>query len=249
MRIVRFIHENRILNGILEEDSIVFKERSSKKTKIKKQNALLLAPVIPSKIVLVGLNYADHAGELGMEKPLEPIIFIKPPTSVIGPGEDIVYPTSSERVDYEAELAVVIKKTAKNIKRDKAKEYILGYTCFNDITARDIQRRDVQWTRAKSFDTFAPIGPWIETELEASDVYVRSYLNGEEKQNSRTSEFIFDIPYLIEFISSVMTLCEGDIIATGTPPGVGPLFPGDEITVEIEGIGRLTNRVREQFKG
>jgi len=245
MRIVKFLYKNKIYDGILQGEDIVVDLSSSEKKTIKIQDVSLLAPVNPSKVVLVGLNYADHAEELGMGTPKNPIVFIKPPTAIIGPGEDIIYPGSSGRVDYEAELAVVIKKTARAVTRDRAFEYVLGYTCLNDVTARDIQENDVQWTRAKSFDTFAPIGPWIETELDPGDIYVRSYLNGEEKQNSRTSKFIFDVQYLIEFISDIMTLFPGDIIATGTPPGVGPMIPGDEVTVEIEGIGKLTNRVRK----
>ncbi|MBU1084215.1 MAG: fumarylacetoacetate hydrolase family protein [Candidatus Omnitrophota bacterium] len=242
MKIVRFIHKSKICEGILEGEDIVV---PFEKKKIKAKDARLISPVAPSKIILVGLNYEDHAAELGMTRPKTPVLFIKPPTAVIGPGDDIIYPGYSQRVDYEAELAVVIKKTARSIKRDKAGEYILGYTCLNDVTARDIQTDDVQWTRSKSYDTFAPIGPWIETELDPGDIAVEAYLNGEKKQSSRTSELIFDIPHLLEFISGVMTLLPGDVISTGTPPGVGPMVPGDEITVKIEGIGELTNRVRK----
>jgi len=181
-----------------------------------------------------------------MDIPSEPVIFIKPSTAVIGPGEAIIYPRSAARVDYEAELGVVIKKKARNVPAGNAAEYIEGYTCFNDVTARDLQKKDVQWSRAKSFDTFAPIGPCVKTDIDPSRLRIRSYLNGELKQDSNTSDFIFDVPRLVDFISGVMTLLPGDVIATGTPSGVGPMGPGDEITVEIEGIGRLTNRVEAE---
>jgi len=204
----------------------------------------LLAPASPTKIVAVGLNYRDHAEELNMPIPKEPIIFLKPPSAVIGPGEPIILPPQSKRVDYEAELAVVIKKQAKNIKPEQAKEHILGYTCFNDVTARDLQAKDGQWTRAKSFDTFAPMGPWIETELDPSDLKIQALLNGKVVQNSTTANLIFSVPQLLSFISKIMTLKPGDIIATGTPSGIGPLAPGDEITIRIQGIGELKNPVR-----
>ncbi len=213
---------------------------------VKMEEISLLSPVNPSKIVSVGLNYRDHARELGMAIPSEPVIFLKPSTAVIGPGESIVYPSSSTRVDYEAELGVVIKDRIKNISGEEAADHIAGYTCVNDVTARDLQKRDIQWSRAKSFDTFAPIGPWIETDLDPADLRVRSYLNGELKQDSRTSKFIFTVPELIKFISSVMTLLPGDIIATGTPSNIGPMNPGDEVSVEIEGIGVLSNHVRKE---
>jgi len=203
----------------------------------------LLAPVKPGKIVLVGLNYRKHARELKMKIPGEPIIFLKPPTAVIGPKANIVYPKEVRRLDYEAELAVVVKKEAKNISSPNCDKYILGYTCLNDVTARDLQKRDSQWTRAKSFDTFCPIGPWLETDLNPKNLRVRSYLNGVLKQDASTSDFIFSLPYLIRFVSSVMTLLPGDVISTGTPSGVGSMLPGDRIDVDIQGIGRLSNRV------
>lgn len=240
MKLVRFSHDGKNLSGTLNGDEITASSKTFKLSEVS-----LLAPVSPSKIILVGLNYKDHAKELGMDIPEEPIIFIKPPTSIIGPEEDIIYPASSEQVDYEAELAVVIKKKARNIQRKDASHYIQGYTCFNDVTARDLQKKDVQWTRAKSFDTFAPIGPWIETDLDAGDLRVRSFLNGKLKQDSSTSRFIFPVPRLIEFISGVMTLLPGDVIATGTPPNVGPMRIGDEVIIEIEGIGRLRNKVKK----
>jgi 2-keto-4-pentenoate hydratase/2-oxohepta-3-ene-1,7-dioic acid hydratase in catechol pathway len=197
----------------------------------------------PSKIILVGLNYRDHARELGMPIPREPVIFLKPPTALIGHTMNIVYPAGVKRLDYEAELALVIKKEAKDLSPERVKDYIAGYTCLNDVTARDLQKRDGQWTRAKSFDTFCPVGPVLKAGLDVSDVRIRSYLNGQCKQDSTTAHLIFSVPELVSFISHVMTLIPGDIIATGTPAGVGPMKPGDIIEIEIEGIGRLRNRV------
>ncbi|MBP2031060.1 2-keto-4-pentenoate hydratase/2-oxohepta-3-ene-1,7-dioic acid hydratase in catechol pathway [Methanohalophilus levihalophilus] len=205
----------------------------------------VLPPIIPSKIVCIGLNYRDHAKELHMDIPDEPLLFMKPSSAVIGHGEGIVYPSISQRVDYEAELAVVIGEKCRNVHAENAEEFISGYTCFNDVTARDLQQKDGQWTRAKSFDTFAPLGPFIaeNSDFEPSDVGISCRVNGSIKQDSRTSNIIFDIPFLIEFISSVMTLEKGDVIATGTPPGVGPLEKGDKVEVEIEGVGILGNEV------
>lgn len=207
----------------------------------------------PSKIVLVGLNYSDHAGELGYAIPGEPVIFLKPPSSVIGNGDVIRYPSLVDRIDYEAELAFVIKKEAGNVKERDAHQYILGYTCLNDVTARNLQKKDGQWTRSKSFDTFCPIGPGIETSLgieEAEDLSIRCLVNGMVKQDSSTRHFIFGIRKLLSFISSCMTLYPFDVISTGTPPGVGPLAVGDTVQVEIEKVGVLTNRVtRSSVRG
>ena len=238
MKLVRFLYKDKVCKGVLEGGKV-----SCEGVTLSIEDIRILPPVIPTKIASVGLNYVDHAKELGMVAPEEPIIFLKPSTSVIGHKDTIICPSASERVDYEAELGVVIKKTARYVNAEDAAEYIEGYTCFNDVTARDLQEKDGQWTRAKSFDTFAPIGPYIETELDPSDLGIRSFLNGTLKQDSRTSKFIFDVPHLVEFISGVMTLLPGDIIATGTPPGIGPMEPGDEIVVEIDGIGRLVNKV------
>jgi len=203
----------------------------------------LLPPTIPSKIVAVGLNYRDHAEELGMTLPEEPLIFLKPPSAVVGPEDRILLPPGVGRVDYEAELAVVMGKTARRVPPERAREHILGYTCFNDVTARDLQKKDGQWTRAKSFDTFAPLGPWIETDLDPSSLRIRTYLNGEVVQDSSTEKLIFSVEKLVSFVSHIMTLYPGDVIATGTPPGVGPLSPGDVVEVEVEGVGRLVNFV------
>lgn len=205
----------------------------------------VLPPTKPSKIICVGLNYHDHAKELNMESPDEPLIFMKPPSAVIGHGDKIIYPKASQQVDYEAELAVVIGKKCRNITADRANDVIAGYTCFNDVTARDFQRQDGQWTRAKSFDTFAPFGPYIASpdEFDPENAPIKSRVNGELRQDSNTSNLIFDIPTLIEFISSIMTLELGDIIATGTPAGIGEFQRGDVVEVEIEGIGILRNEV------
>ena len=196
----------------------------------------------PSKIVCVGRNYAEHAAELGNEMPSAPLLFLKAPSAVIFDGDAIELPSASERVEHEGELAVVIGQTAKDIGDDEdIAPYIRGYTCLNDVTARDIQRADVQFTRGKSFDTFCPIGPWIETELDPTDIGVTVRVNGDLRQQGRTSQMTFPVDYLVRYISRHMTLIPGDIIATGTPSGVGPLKPGDTVTVEIEGIGTLTN--------
>lgn len=204
----------------------------------------LLAPVKPSKIVAVGLNYADHIAEMGNTPPPNPIIFIKPQTAVIGPGEHIVLPPSSQRVDYEAELGVVIGKKCRSVTPQEAPSFILGYTCFNDVTARDLQKKDGQWTRAKSFDTFAPLGPWINTNLDPSALHIECRLNGELKQSSSTSNLLFSVFELVAFISEIMTLLPGDVIATGTPQGVGPMKDGDLVEVYVEGIGTLSNPVK-----
>lgn len=210
------------------------------------QDVNISVPVLPSKIVCVGLNYIDHANELGMELPEEPIIFIKPPTAVIGNLDTIIYPRNSTQVDYEAELGIVISKGAHHVRSESALEYIGGYTVINDVTARDKQRKDIQWTRAKSFDTFAPIGPCIETELDPMNQKISLRLNSVLKQNSNTKNMIFDVYKLVEFISNIMTLNPGDIIATGTPPGVGPMKVGDVVEAEVEGIGILKNFLVDQ---
>jgi 2-keto-4-pentenoate hydratase/2-oxohepta-3-ene-1,7-dioic acid hydratase in catechol pathway len=197
----------------------------------------------PSKIVAIGTNYRKHAEEMGLPIPSEPLIFLKPATAVIGHDDVIRYPAMSSRVDYEAELGVVIKKRASQVEVKDAGDYILGYTCVNDVTARDLQKKDGQWIRAKGFDTFAPIGPWIVTDIDSSDLKLEAVLNGEVKQDSRTSDMIFKVPELVSFISKVMTLEAGDVIATGTPSGIGPMQKGDTIEIRIEGIGTLRNKI------
>ena len=206
----------------------------------------LLAPCEPSKVICVGLNYTAHINEFARINngiPVEPVIFLKPPTAVIGPQEDIVYPEMSRRVDYEAELVAVIGKAGKNIDKAEVSKYILGYTCGNDVTARDLQKTDRQWTRAKSFDTFAPLGPWIETELNPQNLKIQSFLNDQLRQESSTANMIFPIFELVSFISRVMTLQPGDVIFTGTPEGVGPMAKGDIVKVVVEGIGALQNKL------
>ncbi|MDT7544506.1 MAG: hypothetical protein QOE99_616 [Actinomycetota bacterium] len=203
----------------------------------------LLAPVLPSKVVCIGKNYADHAAEMGGAPPESPVVFLKPSTSVIGPGDPIVLPRNSERVDHEAELGIVIGRLCREVPRERAYDVVLGYTCGNDVTARDHQKADGQWTRGKSHDTFCPLGPWVETELAASDVAVRCTVDGEVRQDGRTSALIHDIPAVIEWVTAFMTLLPGDVILTGTPAGVGPITAGSSVSVSIEGLGTLTNPV------
>lgn len=204
----------------------------------------LLAPVLPSKIVAVGKNYADHAREMGGEPPAEPVLFLKPSTSVCGTGDVITYPVGlSERVDYEGELAVVIGRLCRAVSAEQAAAAILGYTCANDVTARDLQARDGQWARAKGFDTFCPLGPWIETEADPANLELVTTVNGEVRQRARTSLLLHGVASLVAYASSVMTLLPGDVLLTGTPAGVGPLSDGDEVSVTIEDIGTLSNRV------
>ncbi|MBD8080415.1 fumarylacetoacetate hydrolase family protein [Cellulosimicrobium arenosum] len=204
----------------------------------------LLAPVIPrSKVVAVGRNYADHAQEMGTDVPSRPLIFLKPNTSVVGPDDPIVLPDFSQEVSYEAELAVVIGRLAKDVAPDAAASYVLGYTVANDVTARDAQRTDGQWARAKGFDSSCPLGPWIDTDLDPEDVGVRSRVNGEVKQDGRTRDMVFDVAYLVSYISEAMTLLPGDVILTGTPAGVGRIDVGDRVECEVEGIGVLGNPV------
>jgi 2-keto-4-pentenoate hydratase/2-oxohepta-3-ene-1,7-dioic acid hydratase in catechol pathway len=203
----------------------------------------LLPPVLPSKVVAIGRNYAEHASEMGGDVPAQPLVFLKPSTSVVGAGDAIAYPPSSSRVDYEGELAVVIGRLCRDVPESRAMEVVFGYTCANDVTARDQQKTDGQWSRAKGYDSFCPLGPWIETDLSADDLRVTTTLNGEVKQDGRTSQIVHKIPSLITYITACMTLLPGDVILTGTPAGVGPMQVGDEVAVEIEGIGSLRNRV------
>ena len=205
-----------------------------------------LSPCEPTKIIAVGLNYFSHAKEMGSPLPEEPVLFLKPPSSVVGHRDSVVYPRHlSHRVDYEGELALVIGRRGRNIPREEAFEYVLGYTCANDVTARDLQRRDGQWTRAKGFDTFCPLGPAIAADLEASCLMLTTRVNDRIRQRASTSEMIFSVDALVSYISQVMTLEPGDVVLTGTPAGVGELRPGDVVEVEIEGVGTLTNSVVE----
>ncbi|MBP1740654.1 MAG: fumarylacetoacetate hydrolase family protein [Deltaproteobacteria bacterium] len=249
MKIVRYQDGANTHWGIVEGNVLRQMEgdpfghfRPSAKTK-RIEDVRLLSPCLPSKIVAVGLNYRDHAEEMKLALPSEPLLFLKPSTSVIGPDEPIVYPTSVDRVDYEAELAVVMRKVAKAVSAEAAADTILGYTCLNDVTARNLQKKDGQWTRSKGFDTFAPMGPWIETEIDPSHLEISSYLNGTRQQHSNTTQLIFSPLQLVSFISHIMTLLPGDVIATGTPSGIGPMAVGDRIDVVIDGIGTLSNTI------
>lgn len=267
MKIVRFEHNDNISAGVIEEDKVFSFELDEKFTltptdfsglknpdAIKKygegvslKDVKILTPVMPSKLIAIGLNYKAHAAEFNKDLPEEPMLILKPPTAIIAAGEDIILPPEevTHRVDFEGELAIVVAKKAKDITLEEAEDYILGYTCFNDVTARDLQKKDVQYTRAKGFDTFAPFGPAIETELkDPTDVKIETYLNGEKKQDSSTSDMVFNVFELISFVSGVMTLYPGDIIATGTPSGVAKMKSGDEVEVRIEGIGSLINNVK-----
>lgn len=252
MRLVRFHVDGKTKYGILKNQIIeVIKGKPFGEINLTGEihplkTVRLLAPCRPSKIVALGINYASHGTEFKHELPKSPLIFIKPPTAVIGPEDNIIYPPSSKQVDYEAELAVVIGKKARCVAREKAFEYVLGYTCFNDVTARDQQKSDGQWTRAKGYDTFAPIGPWIETDAKPANLKIEAFVNGIQKQHGNTRDLVFPVDELIHFISNIMTLQPGDVIATGTPSGVGPLQPGDTVEIKIEGIGTLRNFVISQ---
>jgi len=206
----------------------------------------LLEPIHPSKIICVGRNYREHAAELGNKMPDEPLLFLKPPSAIIYSGDEIVLPSASQQVEHEGELGVVIGRVARNIPSDEDPlSYVLGYTCVNDVTARDLQRKDVQFTRGKSFDTFCPVGPWIETDVDPGNVTVETRLNGELKQKGNTADMAFPVAFLIRYISEIMTLYPGDLIATGTPAGVSRMKHGDTVEVEVSGIGKLVNRVVE----
>jgi 2-keto-4-pentenoate hydratase/2-oxohepta-3-ene-1,7-dioic acid hydratase in catechol pathway len=250
MKVIRFFYQNQTQYGILTDEVVQvlavppYGELKKTEQRLPVAAVKLLAPCEPTKIVALGLNYRDHAEEMRMALPQEPLIFMKPSTSVIGPEEAIVYPPQSHRVDYEAELAVVIGRRACKISAAEAVNYILGYTCCNDVTARDLQKKDGQFTRSKSFDTFAPLGPWIETELaDPGNITVEAFVNDQRRQHSHTSNLIFNVAALVSFISHIMTLVPGDVISTGTPSGVGPLQPGDIVEIRLEGIGSLRNPV------
>ncbi len=262
MKLGKFVHDSKIFLGIVEKNyvykitnqNISFPLNFSKNNldvsdKYPLSELKILPPTSPTKIVAVGLNYKDHARELNMPVPEEPILFLKPPSAVIAHEDTIFLPPQSKEVHYEGELAVVIKSFLHNPKNYREVESaILGYTCFNDVTARDLQKKDGQWTRAKSFDTFAPFGPFIETEIDPSDLKIQTFVNGKVKQDSSTRELIFNVFELVKFISEIMTLCPGDVIATGTPPGVGPLKHGDVVEIKIENIGTLRNPVKSYLK-
>jgi 2-keto-4-pentenoate hydratase/2-oxohepta-3-ene-1,7-dioic acid hydratase in catechol pathway len=231
-------NEVRLLRGTFFEDPLPTGEV------VPLDDVHLLAPVLPSKLVCVGKNYAAHAAEFGMDVPEEPLLFLKPSTAVIGPGDPIGLLPISQRIDYEGELAVVIGRIARDVRAEDAAKFILGYTCANDVTLRDLQKPDDQWTRAKGFDGSAPLGPWIETDLDPNDTIVRTRLNGEIRQQASTADLVFGVATLIEYVTTFMTLLPGDVLLTGTPEGVGKLSDGDVVEVEVEGIGVLRNEVR-----
>ncbi|HZD71323.1 MAG TPA: fumarylacetoacetate hydrolase family protein [Actinomycetes bacterium] len=249
MRIARYRHGQDVGFGVLEDTTVAaisphpFGPFHYTGARVPLEDVRLLAPVLPTKVVAVGRNYAEHAREMGVEVGAEPVIFLKPSTAVIGPGDPIVYPTGVDRVDYEGELAAIIGKLTRRVDEADAMQAVLGFACANDVTARNLQKIDGQWTRAKGFDTFCPLGPWIETDLDSSDLAVRTLVDGEARQSSRTSMLQHGVASLIAFVSSVMTLLPGDVLLTGTPGGVGPLQVGSRVEVEVEGIGVLANPV------
>jgi 2-keto-4-pentenoate hydratase/2-oxohepta-3-ene-1,7-dioic acid hydratase in catechol pathway len=253
MRIVRFqtvneaprfgwLHDDRI--GEIEGD--LFGEYRRREATTPLAEARLLAPMLPGKIICVGRNYVEHAREHNAEVPKMPLIFLKPPSSVIANGDAVVLPPQSQQVEHEAELVAVIGRRGRHVTAEEARSYILGYTVGNDVTARDLQRADGQWTRAKGFDTFCPFGPWIDTEFEPVDAVITCRVNGQMRQMASTRDMVFNVGTLVAFISGVMTIEPGDIIFTGTPAGVGPLKAGDTVDVEIEGLGKLSNPVVPQ---
>jgi 2-keto-4-pentenoate hydratase/2-oxohepta-3-ene-1,7-dioic acid hydratase in catechol pathway len=252
MRLLRFRSGDRIATGAVERGSdevrvlrgTFFEDPLPTGEVIPIDGVQLLAPVLPSKLVCVGKNYAAHAAEFGMEVPEEPLLFLKPSTAVTGPNDPIPLLPISRRVDYEGELAVVIGRIARDVRAEDAFKYILGYTCANDVTLRDLQETDDQWTRAKGFDGSCPIGPWIETELDPNDAVVRTRVNGEIRQQASTADLVFGVATLLEHITSFMTMLPGDTLLTGTPEGVGALADGDVVEVEVEGVGVLRNEAR-----
>ncbi|MHA7986281.1 fumarylacetoacetate hydrolase family protein [Rathayibacter sp. CAU 1779] len=254
MKIARFSHDGSIAFGILDEDDRewvvlsgdpMYAGFDTTGERVKLTDATLLAPVLPrSKVIGIGRNYRDHAEEMGSEPPAAPLMFLKPNTSVIGPDDAIVLPPQSERVEHEGELVVVIGRIAKDVSVENALDYVFGYTVGNDVTARDLQRADGQWARGKGFDTFAPLGPVIETEFDVASATIETRVNGEVRQSGRTADLIHGIPELVAYASSVWTLLPGDVIMTGTPAGVGPLVAGDRVDVSISGLGTLSNPVR-----
>jgi 2-keto-4-pentenoate hydratase/2-oxohepta-3-ene-1,7-dioic acid hydratase in catechol pathway len=253
VKIARFSHDDAIMYGIVDESDLVvlagdplFTGYETTGARVPLADAALLAPVIPrSKVVCVGKNYHDHAAEMGGVAPEEPLLFLKPNTAVIGPGDAIIRPALSQQTEYEGELAVVIGRVAKNVKAADALNHVLGYTIGNDVTARDLQRKDGQWSRAKGFDTFCPLGPVIETDFDPASATIETRVNGEVRQHAPLTDMIHSVPAIIEYASAVFTLLPGDVILTGTPAGVGAFGAGDTVEVEITGLGILRNSVRD----
>lgn len=257
MRIARFTVADQIAYGVVDGDlddveslSVIainghpFAPFELTSARFAMKDVRLLPPVLPNKLIGIGKNYADHAREMGGEPPTTPVMFLKPSTAVIGPGESVVLPPQSQQVEFEGEIAVVIGRLARDVPPERVAEVILGYTCANDVTARDLQRGDGQWTRAKGFDTFCPLGPWIATEVDPTALDVHTEVNGQPRQSAPVSAMVHSITDLVVFVSSVMTLIPGDVILTGTPAGVGPLADGDRVSVSVSGVGRLDHTVR-----
>ena len=251
MRLVRFRHGDRIATGAIQPGSdtiqviagTFFQDPLPTGDEIAIDDVMLLAPVLPSKLVCVGKNYAAHAAEFGMDVPEEPLLFLKPSTAVIGPGDAIRLLPINRRTDYEGELAVVMGRLARNVRAEDASRFILGFTCANDVTLRDLQRPDDQWTRAKGFDGSCPLGPWIETSVDPTDTIVETRLNGDVVQHASTSDMVFGVAELIEYVTTFMTMLPGDVLLTGTPEGVGRIQAGDTVEVEVDGVGTLRNEV------
>lgn len=253
MKVIRFQQNGQTGYGILEGEQIrtlkgdPFSKPEPTGKEIPKTSVQILYPCEPSKIVCIGVNFKDHADEFKKKLPDEPIIFLKPSSALLNPEGTIRLPRRSRRIDFEAELGVVIGKTAYGLRPEEVDDYIFGYTCVNDVTDRDLQKSDWQWARSKGFDTFAPVGPCIETDITHEGLIIESYLNGEPRQSAPTKNMVFDVPHLISFISNIMTLFPGDLISTGTPSGVGPMQAGDRVEIRIEGIGSLSNPVDKKI--
>ena len=251
MRLARFSHNDSVGYAVLDGETLKvldghpIGELHYTGVEIKLSNARLLAPIIPSKIICIGKNYLEHALEMGTPAPKEPLFFFKPTTAIIGPGDPIRIPSQSDDIQHESELAVVISRLCKDVPVERVKDVILGYTCANDVSARDVQKSDGQWARAKGFDTFCPLGPWIETDLDPSELAIAAYVGSEQRQSGNTKDLIFSVVDLVSYVSHQMTLLPGDVILTGTPAGVGPIVAGDEVEVSIEGIGSLVNPVKD----
>lgn len=248
MRVVRIFQDEDVRYGLADESSVTLISDEpfaawEPEGVVPLDQAELLCPVIPTKIVCAGINYRGHAKEMGHDLPAEPVIFLKPPTAIIGPNAEIHLPPGMESIDYEGELAAVIGRRTHRISPDVAKNHVLGFTCANDVTARPLQKIDGQWTRAKGFDTFCPIGPWVETDVDPTNLTIETFVNGQQRQKASTSDMIRDVYELVSFISNVMTLLPGDLVLTGTPSGIGPMRRGDTVEVRIEGVGSLANQV------
>ncbi len=248
MRVVRIFQDEDVRYGLADDTSVTLISDEpfaawEPEGVVPLDQAALLSPVIPTKIVCVGINYRAHAQEMGHDLPKEPVIFLKPPTAITGPNGEIHMPPGMQTIDYEGELAAVIGRRTHRISPEAAKNHVLGFTCANDVTSRRLQKVDGQWTRAKGFDTFCPVGPWVETDVDPSNLTIETFVNGEQRQKASTSDMVRDVYDLVSFISGVMTLLPGDLVLTGTPAGIGPMRRGDTVEVRIEGVGSLTNQV------